>query len=699
MVQRPLYPPTPRSGLGLFLQGSSLRQDPFLWLENSNSLEVGAWVNEQNALANKVLQSIPGRDAIRDHLSRVHSSAMESPAFQKGDFQFQSRKDRGLEQSKLVVIYPDGRERVLIDPNHWDHGVDSGFKGASISPDGSKLVYQVAHNNSDSCTLHLLDVRSGQRSPLDSIPGVYGEVVWDEDGEGFFYVRKQMESGGSFATGYHQIGTPMDDDTTLVESMLGLHKAGHYLVIEGTMRGTSPSDPPISSVMIRPRSEPTGPAPFRDLIRGVQSDFSHFVEVDGKLLMVAHDPSHKGKVLRVDPDQVGPPTWDEVVPSEPNAVLQALWGVGEQLVLNYLEDGVNRLKLCKSDGSELRDIELPADGVVERLVEEDREDRLLLRLESFTHPTEFLSLDPETGNVSSLGQIEVEGFDPARYEVERLAYPSKDGTDIPMTLIRKKDKDGSDPAPTLLYGYGGYSIPMLSDFKPSLIPWLDRGGVFALAHIRGGGEGGKAWHEGGVRENKQNTVDDLVAAGEYLVDQKITDRSKLAVQGGSNGGLIAGAALTHRPDLFRAGLVDVPILDMVRFSAMEDGNAGGVEFGDPDDPSQMPALTELSPYNRLNESQLYPAVLFSTRDSDNRCPPAHSWKMAAAMQQDMLTKGPVLVRTMEKAGHSGAANISRMIEEKADQYAFLFQQLGHAIDGTPAPERPELWQLPEPKSA
>ncbi|HZH03509.1 MAG TPA: prolyl oligopeptidase family serine peptidase [Myxococcaceae bacterium] len=691
LLHRPLYPSTPSAG-SLYLIGNTLHQDPYLWLEKQRSPEVGAWVDAQNALAARVLRNLPERAAIRADLERIYSTPSQGPVTYYGKTGFQFRKGPAAEHSRFYVVDDGGGpERILLDPNTWEHGPNTRLANVAVSPDGAKIVYQVAYNNSDSCTLHVMDVRTGQRMPLEEILGTQSDVVWDSEGKGFFYVRNRLESGGGAELSYHSLGTSVSDDDVIADGYYELHRAGPFLAL----RTVTTLDPLVDVISVIPRTKPDEHTAKIELVRGADTEFNDITEAKGQVLMVAHDTSNRGRVIGMRPDATGPRTWDEIVPPAQDAVLQSMRAVGERLVLSYLKDGAHQLKVCNLDGSDMKEIPLPAGGLVRFAEVEEGRDRLRLLLSGFTHPNEYLELDPQSGTLTSLSQENPEFFDPARYKVERVAYPAKDGTEVSLTLVRRRDLPEGVARPTLLYGYGGYNIPETLDYEPRLLPWIDRGGVYALAHIRGGGEEGKQWHRQAMRENKQVAVDDLLSAAEHLIREGFTEPSKLAIQGGSNGGLVVGAAITQRPELFRAALVDVPLLDLVRYAEMDGGP--NIEFGDPSNPKHLEALTALSPYERLSDSQVYPAVLFTTSDTDNRCPPAHAWKMAAAMQQETQTQGPVLVRTMERGAHWGSAKVSEQLDHRADQYAFLLNELGGPSHGssTSADSSPTLWQTPK----
>ncbi|MEW6473596.1 MAG: prolyl oligopeptidase family serine peptidase [Actinomycetota bacterium] len=678
-ADRPAYPPTRVADVVENLHGTEVH-DPYRWLEDGASPEVQAWARDQNAFARQHLDRLPGRDRLAERLRQVsYVDAVGVPRRAGSRLFFVRRK---ADQEKAVLYWRadhDGVEHVLVDPNALSKDGSTSLGEWVPSPDGRTLAYALRENNADEATLYVKDVASGQVSERDRIEGAkYASPAWTPAGDGFYYTWlptdpaiPAAERPGRAEIRYHALGTDPAADpvvrpaTNDPEKFVGadLSRDGRWLfayVVTYTQTEVHYRD-------LRAGGD------WKTLVSGVPAKFWVQAWKD-RFYVQTDDGASRRRVLRVDPSAPDRKNWSEIVPQAADAVLQDTSVIGGRLALTYLRNAASAIELRTLDGKLLRTIELPGIGSSNGLVGNPEDDEAFYDFSSFTQPPEIWRTSIATGRSRRWAKREVP-VDPKPYTVEQVFYSSRDGTKIPMFLVHRKDapKDGSTPF--LLHGYGGFNVSLEPSFSARLYPWLEAGGGYAVANLRGGGEYGEDWHRGGMLGNKQNVFDDFIAAAEYLVKEGWTTPERLAIQGGSNGGLLAGAVLTQRPDLFKAVICEVPLLDMVRYHRFGSGRTWVSEYGSADNKEDFAWLYAYSPYHHVKSGTAYPAVLLASSDSDDRVDPFHARKMTALLQA-ASSGGPVLLRVETNAGHGGADLVSSAVAKATDVYSFLFDRLG-----------------------
>ncbi|WP_438016539.1 prolyl oligopeptidase family serine peptidase [Sorangium sp. So ce315] len=674
---RPAYPPTRAVPVKYTLHGVEIT-DPYRWLEDGDSPEVKEWMKSQDAFTRAELSRLPERDAIAARLKQLfYIDAVSAPRHRKGRYFFSRRH---ATKEKSIVYWKEGKrgeERALLDPNTWSDDGSVSLGGWDVSWDGKNVAYKVQKNNSDEATIHVMDVASGKRSEVDVIEGgKYAHASWTPSGDGFYYVWLPTDPSipvadrpGYAEVRFHKLGQDpkldrvvrgrTGDPRTFLDASLS--RDGRFLILTVAHGWTS------ADVYFRDLRKPGGQDVDKPLAVGRDAHYSVEVYRDRFYVHTDEGAPHY-RLFEVDPDRPERAAWKEIVPERPDATLDSVSIVGGRLALSYLKDASSRVEVRSLDGKLVREVPLPGIGTVGGPSGLPDEDEAYFSFESFTSPQEIYATSIKTGETSLYTRIDVP-VDPSPFTVEQTFFPSRDGTKISMFIVRRRDMkmDGSSRA--LLYGYGGFQISQTPSFTASMYPWLERGGVYAVANLRGGGEYGEAWHRDGMLLKKQNVFDDFIAAAEHLVREGYTRPERLVVQGGSNGGLLVGAALTQRPELFGAVLCGVPLLDMVRYHLFGSGKTWISEYGSADDPEQFKALHAYSPYHRVKPGTKYPAVLLLSADSDDRVDPMHARKFAAALQA-ASAGGPVLLRIERNAGHGGADLIKAAVEKGADQISF-----------------------------
>jgi prolyl oligopeptidase len=679
-AEKPAYPASRVDDVVENIHGTEVH-DPYRWLEDGSSSEVQAWAKNQNAFARNRLDGLAGRDWLSKRLREVSYVDAAGVPQRAGPRLFFTR--RTADQEKAVLYWrgdDDGVEHVLVDPNALSADGTTSLGEWVPSYDGRTLAYALQENNADEATLYVKDVATGKVSERDRIEGAkYAVPSWTPAGDGFYYTWlptdpsiPEAERPGRAEIRYHTLGTEPAKDTVVrpatndPEKFLWpeLSRDGHWLLASLVS---------FSSADISYKDLRTPGGEWKKLIRSEEFEYWPLVWQD-RFYLRTNDGGTRFRVLRVDPSSPDRKNWVEIVPEAPDAVLQGTSVVGGRLALSYLRNAASEIELRTLDGKKVRSVKLPGIGSSSGLVGTPDRDEAFYDFSSLTHTPEIWRTSVATGRSRRWAKREVP-VDPEPYTVEQVFLPSKDGTKIPMFVVHRSDAPKGGSMPFLLYGYGGFGISLEPSFSARLYPWLEAGGGFALANLRGGGEYGEDWHKAGALGNKQNTFDDFIAAGEYLVQEGWTKPERLAIQGGSNGGLLVGAVLTQRPDLFKAVICEVPLLDMVRYHRFGSGRTWVSEYGSADKKDDFAWLYAYSPYHHVKADTGYPAVLMSAADSDDRVDPLHARKMTAALQA-ASTGGPVLLRVEENAGHGGADLVSSAVAKAVDYYAFLFDQLG-----------------------
>jgi prolyl oligopeptidase len=660
--------------------------DPYRWLEDLDSERTRAWIEAQNRLTFDYLQRIPARQRLLERLRQLWNYEKYSQPFKEGGRYFYFKND-GLQNQSVLYTQEslEAEARVLLDPNTLSEDGTVALSGIAISRDGRYLAYGLSRSGSDWQEWKVRDIETGEDLP-DHLRWIkFSGASWTPDGQGFFYSRydepppgREYESANYFQKlYYHRLGTPQSEDLLVYHRpdqkewgfAGGVTEDGNYLIIS-VWRGTDPKN----LLFYKDLRDPN--LPVVELIREFEAEYS-FVGNDGSrfwLLTDLNAPRRRLVVIDLDnPGQV-----QEVIP-EAEETLQGVSLINNQFVAFYLKDAHTQIKTFALDGTYLGAIPLPGLGSASGFGGKRYDTETFYTFTSFTTPPTIYRYDFTTGRSTLFRQPQVD-FDPQAYEVQQVFYPSKDGTRIPMFLVHRRGLARTGDHPTLLYGYGGFGISLTPSFSVGLVAWLEMGGVYAQPNLRGGGEYGEAWHQAGTKLNKQKVFDDFIAAAEWLVANGYTNPSKLAISGGSNGGLLVGACLTQRPDLFAAALPAVGVFDMLRFHKFTIGWAWISEYGSPEDPEEFKALYAYSPLHNLKPGTAYPATLITTADHDDRVVPAHSFKFAAALQAAQGGSQPILIRIDTKAGHGAGKPTTKLIEETADRWAFLVGVLGIQTD-------------------
>ena len=664
------------------LHGKTIR-DPYRWLEDEHAPEVQAWMTAQDDYTRAQLAKLPERAALAARLKELfYYDAVGAPMHYHGRY-FWSRKH--ADKEKTVVYWKQGEhgaEKVLFDPNTWSEDGSKGLHGWWPSLDGKHVAYNVSEHNSDETVMHVIDVATGKDLP-DVIAGTkYAGASWTPDGKAFYYTWVPPVGGnvtiaerpGFAELRLHVLGTDPAKDAVVheathdAETFLGgyISRDGHWL-LASIQHGWNSSD-----VYFKDARAKT--AAWQPLVAGVPANFNVDVWRD-HFYIHTNDGAPRYRVFEADPKHPARDAWKEIVP-ESDATLESTSIVGEHLVLTYLRDATSRLYIHDLDGKLVREVALPPLGTTGGISGQPDEDTGYLAYTSFTEPQIIFKTSIKTGKVEEWTRIKLP-IDTSQLAAEQVFFPSKDGTKLAMFVLHRKDVKLDGKAPTILYGYGGFNVSMTPAFASSRAVWLEHGGVYAIANLRGGGEYGEDWHKAGMLLNKQNVFDDFIAAAEYLIAKGWTSKDHLAISGGSNGGLLVGAAMVQRPDLFRAVICAVPLLDMLRYHLFGSGKTWVPEYGSAEDAQQFEVLWKYSPYRVAIDDgpRAYPAVLFDSADHDDRVDPLHARKLAAAIQALQTADRPVLLRIERNSGHGGADMVKSQVERAADQYAFMLQQL------------------------
>ncbi|MGB7374794.1 prolyl oligopeptidase family serine peptidase [Pontixanthobacter sp.] len=684
-VPLPLYPETATGDVVETIFGNVVA-DPYRWLEDDVrvSEDVANWVTEQSDVTQSYLSVLPGREAYEARIKELYNYERFGIPVEKGGRYFYTRND-GL-QNQAVLYVRDGLTgdaRVLIDPNQWAKDGATALAGWVPNEDGTKLLYGIQDGGSDWRTAKVLDVATGEELS-DAVEWIkFSALEWAKDSSGFYYSRFPVtEEGETFQAlntnqkvYFHRLGTPQSEDVVVFETAdrpelnnVGVvSDDGAYLITYSS----SGTDDRYEVSLIDLAGEDRA---ARIIIPGFESNFSYIGNEGSRFFFVTNENAPLQKVVAIDVDSDD--LAREVIIPESTNKLDSVSMVGGKLVAEYLVDVKSEVAIYGLDGSEIRKVDLPGIGSAGGFDGDADDNEVFYFFSSFNQPTAIYRYDLDSG-ASEVWERPRVAFEPEDYTVEQKFYTSKDGTRVPMFLVRRADIAAAGEAvPTLLYGYGGFNISLTPGFSPSRIAWLDAGGAYALANIRGGGEYGKAWHDGGRRDNKQNTFDDFIAAGEYLKASGITTPDGLAIEGGSNGGLLVGAVTNQRPDLVDAAHPAVGVMDMLRFDRFTAGRYWVDDYGYPSKEADFNLLLTYSPYHNVQDGADYPAVLVTTADTDDRVVPGHSFKYAAALQAANIGTKPHLIRIETRAGHGSGKPTDKAIEEAADVGAFLAHHTG-----------------------
>ncbi|HEY9649548.1 MAG TPA: prolyl oligopeptidase family serine peptidase [Coleofasciculaceae cyanobacterium] len=661
--------------------------DPYRWLEDPDSEETKAWVEAQNNVTFGYLGEIPVRETIKQRVTQLWNYEKYGIPFKEGNRYFYFKNDGLQNQSVLYTLTSlDAEPTVLIDPNTLSEDGTIALSGLSISEDGNLMAYGLSTSGSDWNEWKVRDVETCTDCS-DHLKWVkFSGASWTHDGQGFFYCRydepnetTKLEDLNYYQKlYYHKLGTLQSEDVLIYhrpdqkEWMFGagVTEDGRYLIIS-VDRGTDPKN----LVFYKDLQIPE--APVVELISEFEANYS-FIDNDGSVFWFRTDlNAPRGRVIAIDINNSSSENWQEIIP-QADETLEGVGVLNNQFVADYLKDARSSIKIFDLQGVFVREVELPGIGSAGGFGGKRHDTETFYSFTSFTTPSTIYHYDMVSGKSTIFRKPTVD-FNPEDYETTQIFYSSKDGTQVPMFITHKKGLKLDGKNPTYLYSYGGFNISLTPSFSVSKLVWMEMGGVYAMPNIRGGGEYGEEWHEAGIKLNKQNVFDDFIAAAEWLIEHQYTSPEKLAIAGGSNGGLLVGACMTQRPDLFAAALPDVGVMDMLRFHKFTIGSAWCSDYGSPDNPEEFNALYAYSPLHNLKPGTSYPATLISTADHDDRVVPAHSFKFAATLQEVHVGENPVLIRIETKAGHGAGTPTAKIIEEIADEWAFLVKVLNISV--------------------
>jgi prolyl oligopeptidase len=657
--------------------------DPYRWLEDPDSDESKAWIEAQNQVTFDYLQHIPERESIKQRLTKLWDYEKYSVPFKEGDRYFYFKNDGLQNQSVLYTLTAlDAEPRELLDPNKLSEDGTVALSGLAISEDGAWMAYGLSTAGSDWQEWYVRNIETGEDT-TDRLKWIkFSGASWTHDHQGFFYSRynepneaTKLEDLNYFQKlYYHRLGTDQAEDVLIYERpdqkewgfSGGVTEDGRYLIVS-VWFGTDPRNLAFYKDLSTPDSSVV------ELINTFEANYG-FIDNDGSRFWFQTDlEAPRGRVIAIDITHPDRSAWQEVIPE----AAETLGGVGvlnHQFVASYLKDARSQIKIFDLNGSFAREVELPGIGSVGGFGGKRSDTETFYSFTGFTTPPTIYRYNMATGESTLFRQPQVD-FNPNDYETRQVFYPSKDGTQIPMFITHKKGLTLNGKNPTYLYGYGGFNASITPSFSVSNLVWMEFGGVYAVANLRGGGEYGEDWHQAGTKLKKQTVFDDFIAAAEWLIANGYTSSAKLAIGGGSNGGLLVGACMTQRPDLFKAALPAVGVLDMLRFHKFTIGWAWTTEYGSSENPDEFKALYAYSPLHNLKAGTAYPATLITTADHDDRVVPAHSFKFAAALQAAHTGENPVLIRIETKAGHGAGKPTAKIIEESADRWAFLVKTL------------------------
>ncbi len=674
------YPPTRRVDVVETLHGVEV-PDPYRWLEDLDSPETGEWVQAQNAVTFPYLHSLPDRKKLEEELTLLWNYQRYGLPEKHGDLYFFTRNE-GLQNQGVLYVSEglDADPRVLLDPNTLSEDGTVSVAGAAVSPNGKYLAYGISSGGSDwrEWRVRRVDTTDDLEDRVEWIK--FSEASWTVDSQGFFYSRYDDPNGDILEEAnyfqkiyYHRLGEPQERDRLVYERPdhkdWGLRGVvtddGRYLIIQ-VDKGTDERN----RIYYR---DLNGSAEVVELLDEFDASYS-FVGNVGTLFWFLTDlEAPRGRLIQIDTRRPHREHWVELVPQGEHT-LRAVSALNHSFVLSYLRDAHSYVEIRKLNGEKIRALELPGIGTVAGFEGKIDDRETFYRFSSFVDPGTIYHFDLASGE-SRVHRRSIIDFDPSAYETRQVYYESKDGTRVPMFITLRKGLELNGKNPTLLYGYGGFNIPLTPGFSVANAVWMKNGGIYAVPSLRGGGEFGEEWHQAGMKGNKQNVFDDFIAAAEWLIEMKYTSTRHLGIAGASNGGLLVGACLTQRPDLFGAAIAAVGVLDMLRFHKFTIGWAWVSDYGSPDDPEDFRSLHAYSPYHNIRDGEHYPPTLLTSADHDDRVVPSHSFKFAARLQEAQGGSSPVLIRIATRAGHGAGKPTSMQIEEAADRLAFLSRHL------------------------
>ncbi|MEO2035869.1 MAG: prolyl oligopeptidase family serine peptidase [Planctomycetaceae bacterium] len=659
--------------------------DPYRWLEEDvrENEDVAAWVEAQNEVTFGYLEKIPERESIEKRITELWNFERFSAPTRAGGRYYFFRND-GLQNQSVLYMQQTLQDEpvVLIDPNQWSDDGTVALASAEFSDDGRYAAYGIQDGGSDWRIWKVLDIKTRRLLP-DELKWVkFSDVVWTPNSQGFFYARYDApQEGDEFQSlnlnqkvYYHRVGTVQSEDRLIYERPdhpdwgfgVNVSEDGHYLIMS-VWKGTDDRYRIVVDDLTQPEQEPF------ELIDNFDYEYTFVGNDESLLYFQTNRDAPRRRVIGIDLKNPQVESWKEIIAQTDNT-LTGVDIVGHQFLATYLEDAKTQVQQYSLEGKHVRDVGLPGIGAATGFSGESDHEESFYSFSSFAIPPSTYRYDVETGESTLLRQADVD-FDPGKYKTIQVFYSSKDGTRVPMFITHRTDLQLDASNPVLLYGYGGFNISLPPRFSVSRLAWMEMGGVFAMPNLRGGGEYGEPWHKAGTKLQKQNVFDDFIAAAEWLIENKYTTSSRLAIQGGSNGGLLVGACMTQRPELYAACLPAVGVMDMLRFHQFTAGRFWVDDYGSAENPDEFKALLAYSPLQNLKSGVSYPATLITTADTDDRVVPGHSFKFAAMLQKCHKGPNPALIRIETRAGHGAGKPTAKVIEEVADQWAFLVRNL------------------------
>lgn len=655
-------------------------EDPYRWLENDLAEDTKAWVTEQNKVTQNYLAQIPYRDAIKQRLEKLWNYEKYGAPFKEGEYIYFYKND-GLQNQAVLYRQKEGKEpEVFLDPNTFSKDGTTSLAGIEFTKDGSLAAYQLSEGGSD--WRKVIVLKTNDKSVVgDTLIDVkFSGLAW-KGNDGFYYSSYDKPKDGSQLSGltqyhklyYHKLGTSQNDDVLIFggeatpRRYIGasITEDGRYLSISAANSTTG------NELYIQDLSTN---GPIINLVNNFDSE-SYVIDSEGtKLFIFTNLNAPNNKIVTADASKATPENWKDLIKETENVLNVSLGG--GKIFANYLKDATSMVMQYDMNGKLERTIALPGVGSAAGFGAKKEEKELYYTFTSYIYPTTIFKYNVNSGNSELYKKSGVQ-FDPLKFESKQVFYTSKDGTRVPMIITHKKGLKLDGKNPTLLYGYGGFSVSLTPSFSTSNIILLEQGGVFAVPNLRGGGEYGEKWHIAGTKMQKQNVFDDFIEAAEYLIDNKYTSKDFLAISGGSNGGLLVGAAMTQRPELFKVALPAVGVLDMLRYNKFTAGAGWAYDYGTAEDSKEMfEYLLNYSPVHALKPGTNYPSTMITTADHDDRVVPAHSFKFAARLQETHKGNNPVIIRIDTKAGHGAGKSTAQVIAEQADKWAFLFYSMG-----------------------
>ena len=675
------YPVTKKDDVKDIYFGTEV-EDPYRWLEDDNSEETGEWVKAQNEVTFDYLGKLPNRQKIKDRLTELMNYPKYSTPFKEAGKYFFFKND-GLQNQNVLYMTEtlDGEPKVVLDPNKLSEDGTVAYSGGDISKDGKYLAYKIARSGSDWNEIYVKNIETGEMLEDHIMWVKFSGLGWYKNG--FFYsAYDKPEEGSELSKSneyqkiyYHELGTKQEDDQLIIEDKENPKKMFSAGVTDDDRFLTLSMSQSTSGNALSVKDLSKKNAGFIPLMESFEYDFHLMDNIGDDLFIKTNYKAPRYRLIKININQPKEADWVDVIP-EKEDVLQTVSFVGGKIVVEYMKDAWSKLEVYGYTGTFQYNIKLPGIGSAGSLSGKKDEPVAFFSYTSFNTPGEIYRYNFETKETTLHYRPEVT-FNPDDFVVKQEFYESKDGTKVPMFIVHKKEVELNGKNPTLLYAYGGFNISLTPSFSTSRLAFMENGGVFAMPNLRGGGEYGEKWHKAGTKLQKQNVFDDFIAAAEYLIAQKYTNSDKLAIFGGSNGGLLVGAVINQRPELYQVAIPAVGVMDMLRFHKFTIGWAWAGDYGTSEDSKEMfEYLYGYSPYHNIKPGTEYPAVLVTTADHDDRVVPAHSFKYIARLQEYHAGKSPVLIRIGIKAGHGAGKPTSKVIEEYTDMWSFMYYHLG-----------------------